>query len=33
MDVALEALHVMNRVGQHHHPALREHDVVIDFLA
>src|SRR3546814_747059 len=31
--MALEALHVMNGVRQHHHATLREHDVVIQLLA
>ena len=31
MDVALEHLNVMHRVGQHHHAARRIHDVVIEF--
>ncbi len=33
MDMTLEALHVMNRMRQHHHTALREHDVIIEVLA
>ena len=32
VDVALEHLHVMHRVGQHHHAALGIHDVVIEVL-
>ncbi len=30
--VTLEALHIMNIVRQHHHTALREHDVVVQVL-
>ena len=33
MDVTLKNLHVMDRVGQHHHAPLRKHDVVVDILA
>ena len=33
MDVALEALHVMDRVRQHQHAALGIHDVVVQLLA
>ena len=29
VDVALEHLHVVHRVGQHHHAPLAEHDVVV----
>ncbi len=32
VDVALEHLHVVHGVGQHHHPALGEHDVVVQLL-
>ena len=33
MDMAPEALHIMHAVRQHHHAALREHDVVVQLLA
>ena len=32
VDVAFEHLHVMDVVRQHHHAALREHDVVVELL-
>ena len=32
MDVALEHLNVVHRMGQHHDPALREHDIVVQLL-
>ncbi len=33
MNMALEALHVMHGVRQHHDAALREHDIVVEILA
>ncbi len=33
MDMALETLHVMHRMRQHHYAALREHDIIIEILA
>ena len=32
VDMALEALHVVHVVRQHHHPALGEHDVVVELV-
>ena len=32
MDMALEALYVVHRMREHHHAALREHDVVVQVL-